>query len=412
MTFKQIFDKINLKKVGSCYEKIPYGIMNFKTLIEENYYYVDKTMYLEKLEKMTDALINLRPGRFGKSLFESMMFYYYDINSKDLFDKLFKGTYVYQNPTKGKNNYYVLKFDFSGIDSANKNKEELAIAFKYKVLSGIESFNSYYETKIEINKEEDVSKIMNYFLKSFEAMKLKHKIYIIIDEYDNFTNAIFEGDIERFKGIMENEGFIKAFYTTIKENMGTIIGKLYATGICPITLNSINAGLNILNDISTDIEFNSMIGFTHNEVKDLIKEVVEYKDREKIYNLMVNNYDGYLFNKETKERVFTSTLIMYLLSYYAICKGAPKELMDANVAYGSGKIENILKLKNNNFYEEILDELLKTSEINGTLKYSFNLLGSLNKDDLISLLYYFGYLTIKEYNEVLNKLKFKIPNKC
>ena len=160
-------------------KKIPYGIMNFKILIEENYYYVDKTMYLEKLEKMPNALINIRPGRFGKSLFESMMFYYYDINSKDLFDKLFNGLYIHQHPTEEKNSYYVLKFDFSGIDSANKNKEELAVAFKYNVLLGIESFNSYYETKITINKEEDASKIMNDFLKSFEAMKLKHKIYII-----------------------------------------------------------------------------------------------------------------------------------------------------------------------------------------------------------------------------------------
>ncbi len=390
-------------------KKIPYGIMNFKILIEENYYYVDKTMYLEKLEKMPDALINLRPGRFGKSLFESMMFYYYDINSKDLFDKLFNGLFVHKHQTEGKNNYYVLKFDFSGIDSANKNKEELAVAFKYNVLLGIESFNSYYETKITINKEEDASKIMNDFLKSFEAMKLKHKIYIIIDEYDNFTNAIFEGDINRFKSIMGNEGFIKAFYITIKENMGTIIGKLYATGICPITLNSINAGLNILNDISTDIEFNSMIGFTHNEVKDLIKEVVEDKDREKIYNLMLNNYDGYLFNKNANEKVFTSTLIMYLLSYYVRCKKAPEELMDVNVAYGSGKIGKLLKLKENNYYNEIIAELLKYDEITGELQNNFNLELDISKNDLISLLYYFGYLTIGE-NSFMG-IKFKVPNK-
>ena len=135
-------------------KKIPYGIINYKDLILENYLYIDKTMYLEKLENAGKTLFYLRPGRFGKSLFTSMMYYYYDINSKDLFDKLFNGLYIHQHPTKEKNNYYVLKFDFSGIDSANKNKEELAVAFKYNVLLGIESFNSYSETKLTINKEE------------------------------------------------------------------------------------------------------------------------------------------------------------------------------------------------------------------------------------------------------------------
>ena len=387
-------------------KKIPYGIMNFKILIEENYYYVDKTMYLEKLEKMPDALINLRPGRFGKSLFESMMFYYYDLNSADLYENLFKGTYVYQNPTKGKNNFYILKFDFSGINE-NKENEELIESFKACVILGINDFIDRYNIKYEYNKDVPADDMLKYFLNFIQGLKLEHKIYIIIDEYDNFTNAILEGDINRFKSIMGNEGFIKAFYITIKENMGTIIGKLYATGICPITLNSINAGLNILNDISTDIEFNSMIGFTHNEVKDLIKEVVEDKDQEKIYNLMLNNYDGYLFNKDAKERVFT--LIMYLLSYYVRCKKAPEELMDLNVAYGSGKIGKLLKLKENNYYNEIIAELLKNDEITGELQNNFNLELDISKNDLISLLYYFGYLTIAE-NSFMG-IKFKVPNK-
>ena len=389
-------------------KKIPYGIMNFKTLIEENYYYVDKTMYLEKLEKMPNALINLRPGRFGKSLFESMMFYYYDINSKDLFNKLFDGLYIHEHPTKGKNNYYILKFDFSGINE-NKQEEELIDSFRISVVTSIDDFLDRYNLVYDYNKDIPADDMIKMFLNYFKGLKLENKLYIIVDEYDNFTNAIFEGDINRFKSIMGNEGFIQAFYTTIKENIGTIIGKLYATGICPITLNLINVGLNILNDISTDIEFNSMIGFTHNEVKDLIKEVVEEKDWEEIYHLMVNNYDGYFFNKDAKERVFTSTLIMYLLSYYVRRKEAPEELMDVNVAYGSGKIENILKLQNNNFYEEILDELLKTSEINGELQNNFNLELDISKNDLISLLYYFGYLTIGENNFGL--IKFKVPNK-
>ncbi len=393
-------------------KKIPYGKIDFKRLIEENCYYIDKTMYLEKLENVQDTLFYLRPGRFGKSLFTSMMTYYYDINSKDLFNKLFNGLYIHKHPTEEKNSYYILKFDFSGITSANKNEKELEEQFKSKVKSGIKNFDNNYKFNIDA-KGETTNQIIVNFLDDFKSLDLENKIYIIIDEYDNFTNAILEGNAERFKNIVGNEGFIKAFYASIKEYMGLgVIGRFFATGICPITLDSMTTGFNIATNISNYEEFNSMIGLTHKEVDNLLNEVVEEKNkREEIKQIMIENYDGYLFNEDAKERVFNATLVMYLLDFYQNYKSIPKKLIDTNIVVNYGKIENILKLKNNDFYEEILDELLKTSEINGTLKYSFNLLGSLNKDDIISLLYYFGYLTIKEYNEVLNKLKFKIPNK-
>ena len=393
-------------------KKIPYGKIDFKRLIEENCYYVDKTMYLEKLENMPDTLFYLRPGRFGKSLFTSMMYYYYDINSKDLFDKLFNGLYIHQYPTEERNSYYVLKFDFSGLTSANKNEKQLEEEFNNKVIDGIENFNDYYKTNIEI-KGVNTNQIIINFLREFRSLGLDCKLYIIIDEYDNFTNAILEGNAERFKNIVGNEGFIKAFYAVIKEYIGLgVVGRFFATGICPITLDSMTTGFNIATNISNYEEFNSMIGLTHKEVDNLLNEVVEEKNkREEIKQIMIENYDGYLFNKDATERVFNATLVMYLLGFYQNYKNIPDELIDTNIVVNYGKIENILKLQNNNFYEEILDELLKTSEINGTLNYSFNLLGNLNKDDLISLLYYFGYLTIKEYNEVLNKLKFKVPNK-
>ncbi len=389
--------------------RMPYGIMNFKTLIEEDYYYVDKTMYLEKLEKMPDALINLRPGRFGKSLFTSMMYYYYDINSTDLFEELFKETYVYQNPTKEKNSYYILKFDFSGIDSAGKGTKDLEIEFKSCVINGIINFLNKYDFAYEIEKDKSIPIILKNFLTFFRGLKLKNNIYVLIDEYDNFTNAILEGDTKRFKRIVGNEGFVKAFYAAIKENMGTIIGRFFATGICPITLDSMTTGFNIATDISTDIRVNSMIGLTHKEVKDLLKKTVEEKDREEIYNLMVNNYDGYLFNKNADERVFNATLVMYLLNYYEAFKKIPEELMDKNIVSNYGKIGKLLKLKENDYYNEIIDELLKNDEITGELQNNFNLELDISKNDLISLLYYFGYLTIGE-NSFMG-IKFKVPNK-
>ena len=144
--------------------KIPYGIIDYKKLREEDYLYIDKTMYLSKLEEGESTLIYLRPGRFGKSLFTSMMYYYYDVNSKSLFDILFKDTYVYDNPTKNKNNYYVLKFDFSGMDTAGLNIEEIKEKFKACVIDGINRFIQYYKLDYDINYNDGTDVIIKYFL--------------------------------------------------------------------------------------------------------------------------------------------------------------------------------------------------------------------------------------------------------
>ena len=197
--------------------KIPYGISDFKTLKEDNYYYVDKTMYLEKLENIGRVLVYLRPGRFGKTLFTSMLSYYYDVNCKDEFNLLFKDTYVYDNPTKNKNNYYILKFDFSGISSNEKEIKDLEKEFTNRLIQGIEVFNKKYSTKVEVDSNNSPNGILGEFITKFNSLCLNHKLYIIIDEYDNFTNAILEGNGNRFKSIVGNEGFIKAFYAIIKE---------------------------------------------------------------------------------------------------------------------------------------------------------------------------------------------------
>ncbi len=389
-------------------KKIPYGIINFKLLIEEDYYYIDKTMFLEKLENVGKTLFYLRPGRFGKSLFTSMMYYYYDLNSKDLFDKLFNGLYIHQYPTEKRNSYYVLKFDFSGITSANKNEKELEEQFNNKVISGIKNFDNNYKFNIEA-KGETTNQIIVNFLDDFKSLDLENKIYILIDEYDNFTNAILEGNADRFKNIVGNEGFIKAFYASIKEYMGLgVVGRFFATGICPITLDSMTTGFNIATDISKDIRFNSMVGLTHEEVKKLLNEIVLEKDREEIYNLMIKNYDGYLFNEEANKRVFNATLVMYLLNYYEDFKKIPKEIMDSNIAFNSGKIGNLIELKNNSFYKELLNEIIINEKVKGILKIKFDLLVDFNRDDIISILYYFGYLTIEtdEYGDYY----FKVPN--
>ncbi len=388
-------------------KKIPYGKINFKKLIEGNCYYIDKTMYLEKLENNDDTLIYLRPGRFGKSLFTSMMFYYYDLNSKDLFESLFKETYIYQHPTPNKNNYYVLKFDFSGIGE-NKDDLDLKESFKKCVVTGINKFLSSYNIKYDYNKDDDADDMIKLFLGHLDDLNLDHKLYIIVDEYDNFTNAILEGDADGFKSLVG--GIVKSFYANIKIYIKEgVVDRFFATGICPITLNSMTTGFNIATDLSTDLEFNSMIGLTHEEVKKLLNDYVSKEDEEEVYNVMLENYDGYLFNEEAKEKIFNATLVMYLLKEYVRYKIIPKIIMDMNIVFNRGKVGNLIELKHNPYTKELLEEILLNDQVSGILKRSFDLEVDFDRNDIISLLYYFGYLTIEpdEYGDYY----FKIPNR-
>ena len=394
-------------------KKIPYGICNYKILQEENYVYVDKTSYLEKLENVGKTLVYLRPGRFGKTLFTSMMYYYYDIKSKPLFDTLFKNTYVYQHPTEKKNSYYILKLDFSGMDTGKEKNSELEEEFKKCLCLGFNDFMNKYSIEINFDSNSSVPAMIKDFLSSFYQNNLKNnidnKMYIMIDEYDNFTNAILAGDGTRFRSLVGNNGFIKSFYAAIKEYVGLgVVDRVFITGICPITLDSMTTGFNIATDISRDIRFTTMIGLTHEEVKSLLNEVEEEK-QEEIYQLMINNYDGYLFNKEQEEKSFNATLVMYFLNYYYAFKKIPDSLIDINIAFNYGKVENLIKLYQNNYYQDILNDLFTTDTVTGILKEKFNLEYDFTKDDIISLLYYFGYLTIGK-GLLGNSYLFKIPN--
>lgn len=392
-------------------KKIPYGICNYRKLQEEGYVYIDKTSYLERLENVGSTLVYLRPGRFGKTLFTSMMYYYYDIKSKSLFDALFKNTDVYQHPTEKKNKYYILKLDFSNIKTSNMNELEIEQEFNTKVAVGVKEFLIHYDLK---GDNFDFTKASNNllldFFSYFNSLKLEEKLYIIIDEYDNFTNAILEGEGTRFKNLVGNEGIVKNFYSTIKEYVGLgIVDRVFMTGICPITLDSMTTGFNIAKDISRDIDFTTMIGLTHEEVKSLLNEVEEEK-QEEIYQLMISNYDGYLFNKEQEEKSFNATLVMYFLDYYYRLNKIPDSLIDINIAFNYGKVENLIKLYQNNYYQDILNDLFTTDTVTGILKEKFNLEYDFTKDDVISLLYYFGYLTIGKENIFDNSIQFKIPN--
>ena len=231
-------------------------------------------------------------------------------------------------------------FDFSGISTDKKiDKNDLMTSFRKCVINGINKFNDYYGIEYDVNENDKPDNILKDFLTHFNGLYLQEKeekrkkLYIIIDEYDNFTNAILEGNAKDFIDIVGNNGFVKSFYANIKIFVKDgIVDRFFATGICPITLNSMTTGFNIASDISTDREFNSMIGLTHDEILNLLNEY-DSKTKNAIYNVMKANYDGYLFSKDLSDenRVFNATLTMYLLNYYERFHEIPEELTDKNI---------------------------------------------------------------------------------
>lgn len=395
--------------------KIPYGQINFETIIKNNYLYVDKTKYIEKLENLDEtSLFYLRPGRFGKSLFTNMLDYYYAIDKTDKFDELFSNLYIKDHPTVNKNNYYILNFDFSGIDSNdNWDIDRLMEAFNTKVIDGITKFIERYNIKFNIDKTQTPSALIGSLITHFEGLKLENKIYIIIDEYDNYTNGILKGNAEKFLTMLTGEGFIKGFYARIKEAIKAgVVERFFATGIAPMTLDSMTTGFNIATDLTRKPKFVAMIGLTKQEVKNVIKEVLpekSEKEQEEIYKEMEQYYDGYRFSEVNEETTFNTTLVMYYLKEYMESGTRPLEMLDMNVSVSFEKLQNLITLKNNEYSKEVLESLIQNKDITEKVVNKFNLKMDITRDVVFSMLFYFGYSTIKENMGGLD-VTFKIPN--
>ena len=390
--------------------KIPYGISDFRKIREDNYYYVDKTMYLSKLETEGDVLACFRPNRFGKSLFISMMYYYYDVNSKKLFKDLFKGTYVSDEVTVKKNSYYVLRFDFSNINVTGISVLDIEREFLVKVIDGISKFNADYgvEAKTDYSNVTP-SGVLLEFLAYFRSLNLEHKLYIMIDEYDNFANVLLVNDRLKFRDMVGSEGFVSNFYGVIKEYYGLgVVDKVFITGECPVMLEAMTVDFNTYIDISRDSRFSAMMGLENEEVLKMLEEV-SIDNRDKLFKVMLDNYAGYRFDDYGEIKVFNPMMVMYFMREYNKNLRRTNSILDINSAVGYGKIDALLKLSNNKYYQEVIDSLLKRGKITGQLPIMGNVNEDFGKNDIIGLLYYSGYLTISELGFGKN-IFFGVPN--
>lgn len=388
--------------------KIPYGESDFKTLREENNIYVDKTMYIEKLENYKKS-IYVRPRRFGKSLFTSMISYYYDISEKENFEKLYKGLYIYENPTEKKNSYYILKFNFSGMNiNESENIKNIKESFNESVYISCREFINKYKLDMKLPDKKQASIVLLDVLSQFKNLEKKNKIYIVIDEYDHFTNGMLEGNVSRFVTSLGQGGFVRAFYEVIKmyaEGTDSVVDRFFATGIAPLTLDSLTSGFNIATDITLNENFVAMCGFTEEEVKELLNKIGL---KEEVYEELKKNYNGYRFSLVSEKSTFNVTLLMYYLRDLLLNGRPPLTPIDANLATSGNKIESIVNLVNKERNYAKLLELITTGQVSGILVEKFEL-NNLNFDEnsFLSLLFYNGYITIKD---VGMQIKFCVPN--
>ena len=390
-------------------KKLPYGISNYEELIRDNYYYVDKTKYIEMLENLAEKRIMfLRPRKFGKTLFTSTLENYYDILKKDKFEELYKDTYIGKHPTNLKNSYHILRFNFSGIDTSTV--ETTINGFKREVASSIKLFVERYGLDFYVNMEDEAENILDNLIKAFLVQRANDKIYVIIDEYDHFANELLGFYPAQFKDLVSKNGKVRKWYEILKKGTETVIDRIFITGVAPITLDSLTSGFNISTDITKDEEFNGMLGFTEEElVKLMDAQEISKEEQNILLPIMRENYDGYKFSANGKERIYNSNMCLYFLSNEVRLKRMPDSLVDVNIASDYSKIGKMLDLCKGEKRAEIIEKTVSGEGILSEITQKFNPAIEFTDTDLVSMLYYLGYLTISD--EKLGKPELKVPNK-
>ncbi len=404
-------------------KRIPYGIANYEVIKTQNYYFIDKTQFIEKIESLgSKYLFFLRPGRFGKSLFISILEHYYDIRRKDQFEELFVDTYIGKNPTELKNSFPILKFNFSGIPVYG-TLEEIERSFNFSVSLDIKSFFNRYttyfphlqEVRENVLSMDKAGDLLNGLIKSLADLGISY--YLLIDEYDNFANNILiEHGRGKYKQITHAGGFLRSFFAVIKNGTeNRSIERLFVTGVSPLVLSDVTSGMNIGDNISTMEMFNKMVGLTEEEVDELLdycigEGEIKKEDRNLVKEAIREHANSYVFSEKIEERLYNTDIVLYIVNKYLQDHKLPHDPIDPNIRTDYGKLR-FLVIENNrlNGNFNILQEVLRVEETTGTLIDSFAIEEIIDKEKFRSLLYYLGLLTIGEAYEA-GEYKFIIPN--
>ena len=396
--------------------RIPYGKSDYGKLIRDNYFYQDRTSYIQTLEDWDSTyLMYLRPRRFGKSLLLSTLRHYYGLQHQTAFDTLFGNTFIGKNPTPNAHTFMILNFDFSGINTSSE--QGVFDGFLSNVLKGIGNFLEDYKSYFS---KEQVKEILNQ-TEPNEAIKTlfhhlyKHratsKVYILIDEYDHFANELISFNFNYFMEIVTENGYVRKFYEVIKADTSNgVVDRIFMTGVSPITVDSLTSGFNIAKNISLSPTFHQMTGFDEKEVEGILAGVeMPTEDISATLNDMRLWYDGYLFSATVTKHLYNPNMVLYFADAYKTTQRYPQDMLDPNIVSDYSKIKKIFNIKSNqNQYIGVLEALLEHGEVTATLTTQYSFERGFTKNDLISLLFYMGFLTIT--GKKLGAHTFSFPN--
>ena len=396
------------------YRALPYGISDFRRIRRENYYLVDKSSFITKLEETASFLFLIRPRRFGKSLFLSMLRYYYDIAEKDNFQELFKGLWIAEHPTWNQGRFQVMHIDFSQIGGTiDELTENFDGYMRMKFTNFARKYAAYYPKDYldELNKYSSASDIMNYV---HDAAKDQGcPLYLIVDEYDNFTNTVLNEKGENIYHAMTHaSGFYRDVFKKFKGNYDRIL----MMGVSPVTLDDLTSGYNIATSITMDSRFNQMLGFSETEVREMIRYYQEagvlQADEEQLITEMKPWYDGYCFSDEviyTDPKMFNCDMVTYYLNSFIQNGRAPKEMIDRNTSMDYAKLNNLIKLDQlDGDRKGVLLEIAEKGSITGKVANSFPAAQLTDPEMFKSLLFYYGMLTFTDDYGIEQELG--IPN--
>ena len=400
-------------------KRIPYGMQNFEDVIKEDCYYVDKTSFIEEIEESNKYFFFIRPRRFGKSITLSMLENYYDINKKDQFEELFGGLYIGEYPTPERNSYLVIHLNFAmiaaGLDNYQKGMDSHC---NIKFCSFCDKYASLLPPGIkqEMNQREDAVAQLTYLCEQCAAVG--RKIYLFIDEYDHFTNQILahKEHEKRYREQTHGEGYLRLFFDTIKGAAGGALGRVFVTGVSPVTMDDLTSGFNIGTNYSLNPRFNEMTGFTEEEVRDMLgyyASVLPFNHSvDELVQVMKPWFDNYCFAIKSygKTTMYNSIMVLNFIDNYISNEyDIPDKMVEPNIRIDYDKIRMLIRHDKEFAHDaSIIQDLVTKGFVTGKLVENFPAERINDPDNFLSLLFYFGMVTIDGTYD--GATKFVIPN--
>lgn len=398
---------------------IPYGVSDYVTLTRDNCYYVDKTHYIPVIEQAARFFFLIRPRRFGKSLTLSMLESYYDINNADRFEQLYGERWIYQHPTDLRAKFLILRFNFSAI-SANPDRMEASFE-EYCHKQYLDFLNRYEHLFPTGFREELLSFSTSYSRLGYlndKASFLGLRLYLIIDEYDNFTNTLLTTyGTDAYAKATHGESFYRLFFNVIKAattGSGQALERMFITGVSPITLDDVTSGFNIGSNMSFDPRFNGIVGFSESELRQMLdyyrSEGELILPTDEVIDIIKPWYDNYCFAEDCQdEPMYNSDMVLFFLNFCLPLRRIPKEMIDTNIRTDYNKLRHLARLDHGlGKNVSVIREILETGQTVCRINPSFSALQMVNTDNFKSLLYYFGMLTISGTSG--DRVVLRVPN--